>query len=189
MSDDDSRFPPDGGWRKLSSEMVLATPWLRLRRDHIALPSGEEIDYHTLEHDGWAIVVPMLGDGQVLVERIYRWPLQAWPLELPAGGLDGDAPEVGARRELQEETGFVAGSMERLGCFTTTSGHSNERFHVFLAHDVRPEGERALEATEQIELLTLPLEALHAMVLRGELDDAPSALAILLTWEHLRQDE
>lgn len=165
--------------------MVLATPWLRIRRDNIVLPTGEEIDYHTLEHDGWAIVVPMIDDELVVVERIYRWPLQSWPLELPAGGLDGDTPEAGARRELEEETGYVAGALESLGRFTTTSGHSDERFHVFLARDVTPSGTQELEATEQIEISTKPLAELRAMVLRGELDDAPTALAVLLAWEHL----
>jgi ADP-ribose pyrophosphatase len=142
-----------------------------------------------VEHPGFVVIVPLLSDGRVVMERIYRYPLQRLNLECPSGGLEGEAPEIAARRELEEETGYRADRLIDLGKYAASSGISDEEFCVFLATDVRPDGVLRREITEDIEIELIPLADLHSMVLRGEITDAPSALAILLASEALeRQD-
>jgi ADP-ribose pyrophosphatase len=120
------------------------------------------------------------------MERVYRWTLDDWLLECPSGGLDGEPPEIAARRELEEETGYRAGALEHLGHFAASDGYSNERFDAFLARDVRPDGTPCREPTEQMEIELHPMEALRALALRGGLLDAPTSLAVLLAAERLR---
>ncbi len=176
--------PPDnGGWLLRSSRKLFESPWYAVQQDELTLPSGEEITYTRIVHPGYAMVVPVFDDGQVLMERIYRHTLQGSTLECPSGGLDGEPPEVAARRELEEETGHRAARWEHLGVFQGSSGISDEHYHLFLATGLTNDGRMARECTESMELLMRPLAELRAAVLAGELQDGPSALGILLAWE------
>jgi ADP-ribose pyrophosphatase len=172
-------------WQTRESRYLYQSRWYNLRQDEITLPSGEEITYTLVEHPGYAMVVPLLADGRVVMERVYRHSVGRTLLECPSGGLDGEPADVAARRELEEETGYLAPNVEPLGSYFGSSGISDERFHLFLARDVGPGGTRALEPTEQIEVELFDLDELVELARRGELTDGPSALAILLT--HARQ--
>src|SRR5688500_4399882 len=97
----------DGGWKRLSSRYLFESRWYRLRQDEVVLPDGQPTRYTLVEHPGYAMAVPVLDDGRVLLERIYRYPLRQTMLECPSGGLDGDAPQQAAGRELEEETGWA----------------------------------------------------------------------------------
>jgi ADP-ribose pyrophosphatase len=164
---------------------VFESQWFNLRQDEIRLPSGEEITYTVVEHPGFVVVVPVLADGRVVMEHIYRHPVQRTLLECPAGGLDGETPEAAARRELEEETGYRARVLTHLGHFVSSSGRSSEEYDIFLATDLQADGTVRREPTEQITVELIPLAELHARVLRHELEDGPSALAILLAAEAL----
>lgn len=174
----------DGGWRRRTSRHLYQSKWFSVRQDELTLPNGEDITYTVIEHPGYAMVVPLLSDGRVVMVRVFRHSLQRTLMECPSGGLDGDAPERAAHRELEEETGYRAGALTALGSYYGSSGISNERFHLFLATDLRADGVLQRESTEQMELALVPLIELRVAALRGELTDAPSALGILLAWEH-----
>jgi len=176
----------DGGWRPRGSRVLFESHWFGLRQDDVEPPDGQPITYTYVEHPGYAMIVPLLEDGRVVMERVYRYTIQETLLECPSGGLDGDAPEAAARRELEEETGWVANSVELLGAFYGSKGISNERFHLFLGSDLHYSGRTALEATEQIEVELVPLERAVELALAGEITDAPSALGLLLARERLR---
>jgi len=169
----------DGGWKRRASRYLFQSAWFRLRQDEVLLPGGESITYTMVEHPGYAMVVPLRGD-RVVLESVYRYTVQETVLECPSGGLDGDAPEAAARRELEEETGLLADAMTPLGSYYGSNGISDERFHLFLATGLRA------EATEQMELVEVPLARAVAMALSGEIADAPSALALLLAERRLR---
>ena len=173
------------GWTQLATRRAFECPWFAVRQDEVRLPSGESITYNVVEHPGWALIVPVRADGRIVMERVYRWALDAWMLECPSGGLDGDPPDVAARRELEEETGYRASALEHLGNFAASDGYANERFDVFLARDVTDDGEMQREATEQMEIELHSMAELRALALRGEIADAPTALAILLAAERL----
>ncbi len=91
----------DGGWRRNGTRYLYESSWYNLRQDEVTLPSGEDITYTWVEPPGFVVVVPLLDEGRVVMERIYRYPLQRWQLECPAGVLDGEDPETAARRELE----------------------------------------------------------------------------------------
>ena len=138
------------------------------------------ITYTLVEHPGYVVVVPIRDDGLVVMERVYRHTVQRTLLECPAGGLDGQDPETAARRELEEETGYVGGTWTSLGRFVGSSGASDEQFDVFLATGIRPGGTVRLEPGEQLTVELIPFDELRTRALRGDVDDAPSALAIVL---------
>jgi ADP-ribose pyrophosphatase len=175
----------DGGWTRRSSRYLYESRWYNLRQDEVALPDGTPIIYTLVEHPGYAMIVPVLDDRRVIMERIYRYPLQATTLECPSGGLDGQPPEQAARRELEEETGWVANKLTPLGSFFGSSGMSDERFHLFLAEELSQTGQIAREPTEQMELELLRLEDVVQQALRGQIADAPSALALILAHAEL----
>ena len=172
-------------WVRRSSRYLFESSWFNLRQDELTLPSGGEITYTVVEHPGFAVVVPMLEDGRVVMERIYRYTVGRTLLECPSGGREEDDPEACARRELEEETGYRAGRLTHLGHFVASSGISDEEYDAYLATDLTNDGEMRREATEQMEIELVPLTELRAKVLRGEVEDGPSALAILLAAETL----
>lgn len=175
----------DGGWLRRGSRTLFESPWFRLRQDEVTLPDGQDITYTLVEHDGYVVVVPVLDDGRVVMERIYRYTVGRTLLECPSGGLDGEDPATAARRELEEETGWRAASVLHLGRFYGSTGISNERYDVCLARGLSEDGALQREATEQIEVCLLPLDALRRRAARGELEDGPTAFAILLAAERL----
>lgn len=175
-----------GGWKRLSARYLFESKWFNVRQDGVALPNGNEITYTMIEHPGFVVVVPLLDDGRVMLERLYRYTLQAYSLECPAGGLDGDTPELAAHRELREETGYDAAEMTRLPTFNGSTGISNEAFHIFLAAGLRHAGEPEREATEQMELVTMPLREAVRLAESGEMRDSSSALAVIVAERHLR---
>jgi ADP-ribose pyrophosphatase len=174
---------PAQQWTRTDSTYLFQSRWYAVRQDALVSPAGNAIMYTVVEHPGFVVIVPLLSDGCVVMERIYRYPLQRVNLECPSGGLDGEAPEIAARRELEEETGYRADRLIDLGKYAASSGISDEESSIFLATDVRADGVLRREITEDIEIELIPLTDLRTMVLHGEIVDAPSALAILLTSE------
>ncbi len=170
----------DGGWRRRSTRHVFESHWFKLRQDELTLPDGSEATYTFIEHPGYAMVVPLLDDGRVVLEHVYRHTVQETVIECPSGGLDGDPPEVAARRELLEETGYRAGMLAPLGSFFGSNGISDERFHLFLATGLHDTGRVQREATEQMEVELMPFERAVELASSGGIADGPSVLALLL---------
>ena len=166
-------------WKTLASRYLYQSRWFSLRQDDVRL-GDEDIVYTFVEHPGYAMVVPLLADGRVLMERVYRYTVKETILECPSGGLDGDAPEAAARRELLEETGWVAERLELLGSFYGSQGISNERLWIYLATELRDTGQTQRERTEDIELAFVPFDDAVAMAFDGRISDAPSCLSLML---------
>ncbi len=134
------------------------------------------------------MIVPLLDDDLVVMENVFRHPLQGTFLECPSGGRNpGEASDVAARRELEEETGYRAGRLEHLGCFSTSAGISDERVDLFLGTDLTLDGRIERENTEQMEICTLPFGELHERALGGKIDNGATALALMLAWQRRRR--
>jgi ADP-ribose pyrophosphatase len=170
----------DLGWRTLGREYVYQSPWCAFRVDEVEIPGGAQIEYGVLESGGFAAVVPVTDRGDVVLVRQWRQPLGASTLELPSGGVDaGEKPEVAARRELFEETGYRAEGLEHLVSVHTSPGRSTEVCHLFKCGAVRDERGPCPEPTEFIRVVELPLGEALRMVSEGGITDAATVLGLL----------
>ncbi len=152
---------------------------LKLEREQVRLPNGQQVELDIVRHPGASAVVPFVSVDEVLLIRQFRHAAGGSILEVPAGKLEpGDTPEACAARELEEEAGRRAGRLEKLGWIFTTPGFTDEVIHLFAAYDLEPVPTRH-ERDEVIELVPLRLSTALEMIWRGELHDAKSALALL----------
>ena len=170
---------PAPGYELLDRRTVWQSRWYTLRQDLLRGPNGREFSYTVVEHPGSVVILPITPDGQVVLIRQYRYPVNDWCCELPAGGLGPDStPEAAARRELAEEVGGQAAELCYRGWYYTSNGISDEKAHVFLATGVEL-GEAQREPTESMEMhLVPPAEALR-MARAGEISDGRAILALL----------
>lgn len=146
-------------------------------------PDGSEFHRDVVRHPGAVAVVPLTDRGGALLVRQYRGAVDRWLLEIPAGtrDVDGEPPEVTAGRELEEEAGVRAGTLEQLAVVQNTPGFCDEETVLFLARDLVPvDPSRHGHEEEHIEVVEVPLEAVDAMVASGELTDAQTVLGLLL---------
>jgi ADP-ribose pyrophosphatase len=147
--------------------------------DH-RLPDGRRARFEIVRHSGGAAVLPLLPGGRVVLIRQFRPAAGGMVLEVPAGRLEGEeSPESCIGRELQEETGYSAGKLEKLGEMLTTPGYSDEVVHLFAASELTAV-ERSPEPDEFIEMVILPLAEALEMVCNGEISDGRTQLALLL---------
>ncbi|HVH06661.1 MAG TPA: NUDIX hydrolase [Myxococcota bacterium] len=146
--------------------------------DEVELPNGRRIALDIVRHPGAAAVVPFETASDVLLIRQFRHAAGGTIWEVPAGKLDGDPPDVCARKELEEEAGRRAGRLEALGAIWTTPGFTDEVIHLFAAFELETIPMRH-EPDEVIEVVRMPLARALAMIWSGELRDAKSALALL----------
>jgi ADP-ribose pyrophosphatase len=152
---------------------------LRVNTEVARLPDGREVELDIVRHPGAAAVVPFVTLDEVVLIRQHRHAAGGTLLEVPAGKLDaGEPPELCAARELEEEAGFRAGRLERLGWIFTTPGFTDERIFLFAAFDLEPVPLRP-DDDELIEPVRVPLRDALELVWRGELTDAKSALALI----------
>lgn len=169
----------------LASEQVFKGRLLDVRRDKVRLASGAEVTREYVVHPGAAMVVPLMADGQVLLERQFRYPLHRSFIEFPAGKIDpGESPRATAERELLEETGYRAGKLTELTTIHNAIGYSNERIVLFLAEDLSA-GEQELDEHEFVELFTAPLSQLLAWIASGEVSDVKTIIGAFFVQQHL----
>jgi ADP-ribose pyrophosphatase len=143
------------------------------------MPDGREALLDVVRYRNVAVVVPLLGDGRVVLLRQFRPIVDAVLWEVPAGTMEpGESPEACARRELREEAGFEAGRLERLGEALVDPGLTDERLFLFVARGLRPV-RRALDADEDIEVVPVALDEALRMVERGAIVDAGTLIALL----------
>ncbi|MDH3519358.1 MAG: NUDIX hydrolase [Myxococcales bacterium] len=152
---------------------------IRATRERVTLPNGRVAELDIVHHPGAAAVVPFTSESDVLLIRQYRHAAGGSILEVPAGKLDpGDTPEICAARELEEEGGYRAGRLEKLGWIFTTPGFTDEIIHLFAAFDLERIATRH-EDDEVIELVHTSLAEALDWIWRGQLTDAKSAMALL----------
>jgi ADP-ribose pyrophosphatase len=119
-------------WETLDSRLLWQSQWYNLRQDRVRTPAGHEFTYTLVDHPGAVWVVPVTTDGQVVLVWQYRYTVDQFCMEVPAGGLSPDlTPEAVARRELQEEVGETAAELRHVGQFYTSNGISNEAAYVY----------------------------------------------------------
>jgi ADP-ribose pyrophosphatase len=170
---------------RIASRRVYSGRVVNLDVDRVRFPDGTEGELEMIRHPGASAVVPFLSeptgpDPQVLLIRQYRYAADGYLYEIPAGVLDhpGEDPRDCAVRELKEETGCTAERVEHLMTLYTTPGFTDERIHLFMAVGLT-HGDTAHEADEFVESVPMALSQALAMIERGEIQDAKSALGLL----------
>jgi len=162
-----------------AAEELLVTKRFRVVRLTESCRDGTQRSREIVEHPGSVLIVPLLERNRICLIRNARRAVGATLWELPAGTLDREEPLVdAARRELEEETGYRAGSFEEIPGFWMSPGILRERMHVFVARDLRP-GQQALEPGETIDTHVLTWDEAVAMCLDGTIEDAKTVAAIL----------
>ena len=165
----------------LTREELYRGKIIYVHKDNVRLPDGSESVREIVEHSGGVAVLPLDGDGNVWCVRQYRYAFGEHLLELPAGKLeDGEDPLDCAVRELSEETGFTAERFTYLGALLPSPGYCKETLHLYLATGLKP-GPAHLDPGEFLDVERRSLDELTDMVLRNELTDAKTAMAVLKT--------
>ncbi len=175
------------GFRKLNERMVWSGTLVSAGTGTFVDPDGNEFERDVVHHPGAVVVVPVV-DGDVILVRQYRAAIDRILLELPAGKRDvADEPvELTAHRELEEEVGMRAGSMEKIAEFYNSPGFCDEHSFLFLATDLTPCATSFQGHEEQhMTIERVPLDSVPALIASGELVDAKSIIGLCLARERL----
>lgn len=163
----------------VSVEQVWQGRFLDVRRATVALPSGARATREYIVHPGAVMVVPILDDGRLVMERQYRYPMQRVMLEFPAGKIDpGEAPFTTAVRELAEETGYRAREWARAGILHNAIAYSDEGIEVWFARGLS-RGAAQLDAEEFLETVSHSEAEIDALCACGEITDAKTLIGLL----------
>jgi ADP-ribose pyrophosphatase len=163
----------------VAAETAWRGAFLDVRRDLVALPDGSRAHREYIVHPGAVMIVPLLDDGRLVVERQWRYPMQRAMLEFPAGKLEAGEPVLDcAIRELSEETGYRATEWARAGSLNNAIAYSTEAIEVWFARGLDA-GERRLDAGEFLDVFAASAEDLDAAARRGALTDAKTLIGLL----------
>ena len=175
MSDDDQHLRE----QTVSRETVFRGRLLEVRRDRIRLPDGGEATREFIVHPGAVMIVPLLDDGRLVMERQWRYPLERVMLEFPAGKIDaGEATLACAQRELLEETGYRAREWACAGVLHNAPAYSTEGIEIWFARGLSA-GDRRLDDGEFIELCLLTEGELERRAAAGELSDMKTLMGLM----------
>ena len=163
-------------WRVVGMKVLCKSKFISVFSDRVVLHSGGEIDFVRVEMKDYVTVLPVF-QGKILMIEIFRYPTNCFSLELPSGHVeDGESPENSAFRELEEETGFRAGSIESLGFFYPLS-RSTQKAYLFLAGDLEV-GKQKLDDMEQIKVRFYEVEDVRNMLMDGKITHSPTLVAL-----------
>lgn len=189
-------IPPEGGTpaelKLLSRELLYSGRVIDLFVDRVEYPSGKAGVREVARHPGGAVTVPILDDGRVLLVSQLRYPVGRRVTELPAGKLArGEDPLSAAGRELAEETGYSAASLEHLATVFSTPGFCDEELHIYLARGLSllPEGTHREEGELNMTVEEVPFGEAVSRAVRGEYPDAKTIIGLLLAEKRLQERE
>lgn len=172
------------GWRLLASRYLFRSQWHSLRQDKITLPDGSQTRFTYMEHPGAVMIIPVTKNQEFVLIRSYRYTVDEWFWEVPAGGLgdkDSKSPREVAEEELSEETGYTCETFEDLGWYYYSKGVANKRMHYFLARDVELTRQTRHEVGETIdEIRTFSVPEILKMIDSGELRDGDTVFSLML---------
>ena len=174
--------------KKVTSRAAYRGRMLKVNEDEVTLPDGGTALREYIVHPGATIILPLFDDGSVLLERQFRYPLGQHFYELPAGRLEPDEPSLAtAKRELLEETGYVAAEWRELGRLHPCIGYSNEQIDFFLARKLEFRGAQ-LDEGEFLETMRVPLPESLDWIRRGRITDAKTILGLFWAEKMLKEN-
>jgi ADP-ribose pyrophosphatase len=155
-------------WKQLSTKQIFTHPRMTLVEDEVQVPNGAVISYLTVVHRSDSTTIICLDGHKVLVQQEYSYPMREVLYQFPGGKIEGnDSPELTARRELQEESGYSAKTFTRLGWYYPDNRRSSAKMHVFLAEDVVACEKRGGDIEEDITSTWISIKKLNQMISDG----------------------
>ncbi len=169
--------------KTLETEEIYNGKVLNLRRDKVTTVNGGTAYREIIEHPGGVVMAAVTKDKKMVMIRQFRKAVEQVVFEAPAGKLElGEDIFAAAKRELKEETGYKAEKIDFMGSYFSSCGYTSEKLHIFLCSDLIL-GETAFDEHEALVVEEHPIKDLFQRVLAGEIDDAKTALAILLAYD------
>ena len=161
---------------RLSGGPVYEGHFLKVERDMVALPDGKPTAREYIKHPGAVVILPMLDDGTVLLERQFRYPLNRVFIEFPAGKIDAGEPSLAcAKRELEEETGYTASDWQFVTTIHNAIAYSDEHLDLYLARGMKA-GPNKLDEGEFLETFTASVDDLLQWVREGKITDVKTII-------------
>lgn len=170
----------------ISSQTIASGDILTVKCDQVRLPNGNASQREYVMHPGAVVIVPILPNGNVLLEKQFRYPLHQVFIELPAGKIDANEEILmTGQRELLEETGYSANDWVKLGHQHPCIGYSNEVIHIFLARDLTA-GQHQRDEDECLEVFEASFADCLAMIQNSEITDGKTMVALFLAEKYLQ---
>lgn len=169
-------------WSKLSTEYIVNTKWLKIRKDVVSLSNGVVVDdYYVIEKNDVALIIAIDNQERILLKKEYRYPIDKITLELPGGTFDKakENPLNTAQRELLEETGYSALQWTELGHLYDYPTKDTNRVFIFIADQITLTAEQNLELTEDIEYGFYSIHEIKALIIAGQINVSGSVAALL----------
>lgn len=168
--------------KKLNSKEIFKGKLLHVFYDKVVLPDETNSTREWIKHPGACAVVPVYGNGDILMIRQFRYPLDQVFWEIPAGKIDaGEKQEQAARRELKEEAGVTAENLSYVGHFYPGIGYSDEIIHIYVAWNLGA-GTQKVDDDEFVTRHKIPFKEAIEMVHSGEINDGKTVICLLRSW-------
>lgn len=164
--------------KKLKSDLVYQGSFLKVLRDEVELPNGKKSTREYIPHPGAAMIIPVNGQGNLIMLKQFRYAVQSVFIEFPAGKIDkGEDPLQTAKRELQEETGLIASKYQHLTTIHPVIGYSDERIEIYLAHDMT-QAQARLDDEEFLDVFEISFDEAMALMKKGEITDVKTMIGL-----------
>lgn len=173
---------------KIDSQKVFDGKILQVYKDGVLLPSGKNSTREYIKHLGAVCIVPITNEGNVILERQFRYPLNRVVTEIPAGKLDSsdEDPLNAAKRELEEETGYVAQDWVYLGSFYPSVAYTTERIWMYMARNLTKTHVH-LDEGEFINVFEMPFTDFVQSIMNDEIADGKTSVAVLKAEKYLNR--
>ena len=175
--------------KTIASDLKYEGRVITLQVDKVMLPNGKTSNREIVKHPGAVAVMAITEDKKIILVEQYRKALERSIIEIPAGKIEpGELPEVTARRELEEETGYTTKSLQYIQTFATSPGFADEIIHLYFAENIEKMTEKALlDEDEFVELLYVSLKDMKTLIEDSKIYDAKTAFAYLWLKDYLKE--
>lgn len=167
--------------KTLSTQKIFEGRVISVQVDDVELPNGKQSKRELVKHPGAVAIIPITSEGKIVMVKQFRKPLEKEIIEIPAGKLEeGELPEVTARRELEEETGYTTNKLEYIQSFYTSPGFADEILYVYVTNELKAMTEKAaLDEDEFVELMEVTLEEAEQLIKEEKIHDAKTVFAVM----------